>query len=201
MKEILKKNLEEIEYNARKRNIPVILGDSKQVLIDTILSSNPLRILEIGTAIGYSGSVMLAYSSDKCVLDTIEIDDDRYNEAVGNFNKFNYTNRVNAYCGDATDILPVICDRNKYDFVFIDGPKSKYGYYFDIIEKSLKKNAVVFCDNVLFRGMVEGSELPPRKYRTIVLNLRKFMAHICDNDKYDTTIMTCGDGIAIIKVK
>lgn len=192
--------LDEIENSARERMIPVISDDAKDILIKTIKQIKPKRILEIGTAIGYSGTVMLSYCDANTQLDTIEIDLNRFEEAKRVFAEFGLNKQTNCYLGDAIDILNILTSQYKYDFVFIDGPKSKYSNYLEKVVNCLNVDGVVFCDNVLFRGLVTNGKTPPHKHRTIVTKLREFMEIITQTTKYDTQIINKGDGIAIIKV-
>ncbi len=190
---------DEIENSARERHIPVILDDSKDELLALVAKIKPKRILEIGTAIGYSGSLMLDIAKD-CVLDTVELLEDRREEALSNFKKFGVIDRVNSFLGDARELLPQIIKGNIYDLVFIDGPKSKYTEYLNMVLGNIKKGGYVFCDNVLFRGMVASVNKPPHKYRTIVVSLRNFLKYIANNNDFRTEIKEKGDGIAIIEV-
>ena len=190
---------DEIENSARERHVPVILDDSKDELLALVAKIKPKRILEIGTAIGYSGSLMLDIAND-CVLDTVELLEDRREEALSNFKKFGVIDRVNSYLGDARELLPQIIKGNIYDLVFIDGPKSKYTEYLNMVLGNIKKGGYIFCDNVLFRGMVASENKPPHKYRTIVVNLRNFLKYIANNSDFHTEIKDKGDGIAIIEV-
>ncbi len=189
----------EIERSARERFIPIILGDSLDELIKLIEKLQPKRILEIGTAIGYSGSIMLLKSTSS-ILDTVELLDYRRDEALVNFDKFGVTDRVNSFLGDASELIPDMIEGNKYDLVFIDGPKSKYGQYLDQIEGNIVSGGYVFCDNVHFRGMVMNGIRPPHKFRTIIVGMRKFLERIKDSARYESEVMSKGDGIAIIKV-
>lgn len=190
---------EEIEKSARERYIPVILDDSKEELLQLVKDVQPKRILEIGTAIGYSGSLMLLESND-AILDTIELLEERQQEAIANFEMFGVSDRVNSYLGDAMEIIPKIIQNKIYDLVFIDGPKSKYLAYLNLVKNNIAKGGYVFCDNVLFRGMVLNGRKPPHKFRTIVVGLRKFLENIKNNSDFCAEIKEKGDGIAIIKV-
>ncbi|MDE6967482.1 MAG: O-methyltransferase [Clostridia bacterium] len=190
---------EEIEKSARERYIPVILDESKEELINLVRQIKPKRILEIGTAIGYSGSLMLIEEKG-AVLDTIELLEERQSEAKANFEKFGVASRVNSYLGDAMEMIPNIIKGKTYDLVFIDGPKSKYKQYLDLVKDNIAVGGYVFCDNVLFRGMVMNGKKPPHKFRTIVVGLRRFLDYIQNNSDFCTEIKEKGDGIAIIKV-
>ncbi len=188
-----------IEVSARERYVPIILGDSLDELIKLIDEVKPTRILEIGTAIGYSGSIMLLNSPD-CILDTVELMPARRDEALVNFSKFGVLSRVNSFLGDAYELIPEIIKGNYYDIVFLDGPKSKYGQYLDMVENNIVAGGYVFCDNVHFRGMVMNGKRPPHKFRTIIVGMRCFLERIQNEPKYQSNVMSKGDGIAIIKV-
>lgn len=193
------KDFEEIEKSARERYIPVILDDSKDELLELVKKVNPKRILEIGTAIGYSGSLMLL-NAKTAVLDTIELLEERRDEAKLNFKRFGVEERVNSYLGDAMELVPQIIKGNMYDLVFIDGPKSKYWEYLNMVLPSVQKGGYVFCDNVLFRGMVKNGRKPPHKFRTIVVGMRRFLNNLQSSSDFRTEILEKGDGIAIIEV-
>ncbi len=188
---------EEIEKSARERFIPVILDDSKEELLALVKKIKPKRILEIGTAIGYSGSLMLTCEKD-AILDTVELLEERRDEATQNFKKFGVIDRVNSYLGDV--LLPDRIKDNKYDLVFIDGPKSKYLNYLNMVISNINKGGYVFCDNVLFRGLVANGKKPPHKFRTIVVGLRNFLKYIVNNNNFNSEIKEKGDGIAIIEI-
>lgn len=190
---------EQIEKSARERYIPVILDDSRDELLKLVEQIQPKRILEIGTAIGYSGSLMLETASN-AILDTIEIMPERREEALQNFEKLGVKDRVNSFLGDAMLLIPEVIKDKQYDLVFIDGPKSKYGAYLDLVVANINNGGYVFCDNVLFKGMVLKENKPPHKFRTIVVALRKFLKEIQNNPDFQTIIKDKGDGIAIIKV-
>ena len=190
---------EEIEKSARERFIPVILDDSKEELLALVKKIKPKRILEIGTAIGYSCSLMLTCEKD-AILDTVELLEERRDEATQNFKKFGVIDRVNSYLGDVNVLLPDIIKDNKYDLVFIDGPKSKYLNYLNMVISNINKGGYVFCDNVLFRGLVANGKKPPHKFRTIVVGLRNFLKYIVNNNNFNSEIKEKGDGIAIIEI-
>ena len=193
-------DFDKIEKNARERHIPIILDEGRDELIKLVRECRPKRVLEIGTAIGYSGSLILSNAPSDCILDTIELLEDRRAEAIENFTCCGVENRVNSYLGDAMELLEKVVCGNTYDLVFIDGPKSKYKQYLDIIKPHIRLGGYVFCDNVLFRGMVRRESKPPHKFRTIVVGLRKFLDYIENSLDYDVQILEKGDGIAIIKV-
>ncbi|MEG1645998.1 MAG: O-methyltransferase [Clostridia bacterium] len=193
----IKAFLEELEQDARVRFIPVILDDSAKILIETLNEINAKSILEIGTAIGYSGIMMLD-ARKNATLDTIEINSERYAEAQNNFAKAQVSARVNSFLGDSSNVLQQL-KQNKYDFIFLDGAKSDYKTYLPILIDMLTENGVIFADNVFFKGMVLNDVVPRHKVRTMVVNLRQFIKLAQNTQLYNTVFLEAGDGIALIK--
>lgn len=182
---------------AQKNHVPIIRDESLGVLIENVKKIKPKRILEIGTAIGYSGIHMLKIS--EATLTTIEIDSSRYEIARSNFERFGLSERVKMHNIDALEYLKQAVKANEtFDFVFLDGPKGQYIKYLQYIEKLLNDGGVIFADNVYFRGMVKGDKLPPHKYRTIVVNMRKYLQAV-NNAPFNTEIIDIEDGIAITR--
>ena len=188
-------NLKSFKEEAVKANIPVIRDESERLLLQKIAEVNPENILEIGTAVGYSGVSMLLNSNAK--LTTIEFNEERYNLAKENFEKFNCLNRVTQVLGDAGEFLEN--NNEMFDFIFLDGPKGQYVKYLPNILRALKKGGILFCDNVLFKGYVLTKIIPPKKYRTIVRNLRQFLDDLNDNENLETKIYHIEDGVSVSK--
>mgnify|MGYP003571377965 CR=1 FL=1 len=184
------------EY-AKINFVPIVREKTRDLLMEKIKEINPQKILEIGTAIGYSGILMLLNSNASLV--TLEIDENMYKIAKSNFQKENLTNRVNIVLGDAKNYLEN--SDEKFDFIFLDGPKSKYIEYLPKLIKMLNTNGLIFCDNVLFKGLVKSKEEPPKKYRTIVRSLRKFLYEIENNNNLNVKVLDLEDGVALIKFK
>lgn len=193
----MRENLEKLEKFAREHFIPVLLDDTRDLLIDTLSSLQPSSILEIGTAIGYSGTLMLLSTS--ATLTTIELSEESIAIAENTFKVNGVYDRVTQLHGDAKDVLPTI--DGKFDFIFLDGPKGQYIRYLPYLENLLNQSGVIFADNVLYRGMVESTEFIPHKKRTIVVNLRKYLNEVTNSGKFDTIVHKVGDGVAISKLK
>lgn len=189
--------LKEIEDFALLNKIPILLPESRVVLqkLTKELKSNS-NILEIGTAIGYSGCLMLL-NSPKSNLTTIEKNSNMVKIAKNNFKKLNLCSRVNILQGDATEILKDL--NNKYDFIFLDGSKSQYVHQLPFLINLMTDNAVIMADNVLFRGMVLAENPINKKYKTIINNLRKFIEDVKNNNNLKSEILNIGDGLMIIK--
>ena len=189
-------NEQEYREFARINFVPIVRPKTSEILIEKIKEINPKNILEIGTAIGYSGLLMLNNSSANLV--TLEKDEKMFNLAIQNFEKEGVSDRVNMILGDCKDYIEK--EVGKFDFIFLDGPKSHYLEYLPHLVKMLNKGGMIFCDNVLFQGLVKGENEPPKKFRTIVNNLRKFL-EVVENDKMlNSQVLDIEDGICIIKM-
>ena len=183
---------------ASKNNIPIIEKSSSEILIKTVKEKNPKNILEIGTAIGYSGSLMLKNSNAN--LTTIEISSKNILLAKKNFENLNLLHRVNLIEGDANEIIKKLSFDNKlFDFIFLDGPKSKYVSQLPYLLNILETNGLIFADDVLFRGLVNNGQYPKHKHRTIVIKLREFLSNVQNNHNLSSKLLEIGNGILIIK--
>ncbi len=192
------KYLEKIKNIAKENHIPIIKDDGCDFLIEFCKQQRPKKILEIGTAVGYSGSLMLLNCPDS-KLTTIEINEQSFNVAKNTFLTLNLTDRVNQILGDAKSVIKDL--NQKYDLIFLDGPKGQYIFYYDYLKKLLNSGGHIIADNVYFHGLVKGPEFVKHKLRTIVVNLRNFIQTIQNDNEVETQILDIGDGIAIIKKK
>lgn len=176
--------------------VPILRDKTKDIFIKCVKTYNPKSVLEIGTAIGYSGSLIL--NNCDAFLTTIEKDENTFNIAKFNFEKLQINGRVVQLLGDAYDYLVELNNQHfKYDFIFLDGPKGQYIKYLPLIKNLLNKGGVLFTDNVFYRGMVLGKVETPKKKRTIVNNLRKFIFDITHDNSFNTQLYDIEDGIAI----
>ena len=193
------RDLKKIEKFARINYIPVLLEDTAKLLGKVVKLYEPKNILEIGTAIGYSGTIMLK-SSKESQLTTIELDEKNYKMAEENFKNFNLSDRVTQLSGDAYVIMEELATAfQKYDFIFLDGPKGQYIKYLPIIKRLLNDGGILFADNVLYKGMVKSQEFIPHKKRTIVVNLRRFLDAIQSDIDFACELRETGDGVMIAK--
>lgn len=164
-------------------------------LEDFCKKNNPKTVLEIGTAYGYSASIML--SACHCKLVTFEKDQQKVLIANKNLNDAGFCGRFKVLCGDAKDLLLDV--DQKFDLIFLDGPKGQYINYLPTLKKLLNTGGVLLADNVYFQGKVLADGFVPHKHRTIVINLRKFLNDISNDANFDTQILDIGDGISISK--
>ena len=196
-----KMNIEElnkIKEKALEDHIPIIMDDTLEVIEDYLKEKNVDRILEIGTAVGYSAICFTKVLSEEGIIDTIERDEERVKQAKINIEKAEVKDKINIYKGDAVEILPTL--NEKYDVVFIDAAKGKYPFFLKEALRMIKENGVIFADNILYKGYVM-SDYNKHKQRTAVRNLREYIKEVSENPNLDTEILEVGDGLAISKLK
>ncbi len=190
--------LDELEKLARKNHIPVLLDDSAKFLYDFVQKKQFKNILEIGTAIGYSGSIMLL-ASENAELTTIELNEDSFIKATQTFAHLKLNKRVQQILGDGYEkIVDLNSLGKKYDLIFLDGPKGQYLKYYSVLLQMLEENGCLLVDNVLFHGLVRSNEDVGHKKRAMITKLRKFLNEIETRKDLKTTIHEIGDGVAEI---
>ena len=189
-----KQELEKIKQKALEEHIPIIMDDTLEVIEKELKENPPKKVLEIGAAVGYSAMCFSEFLSEDGVIDTIERDEERIQEAKENFKKVGVENKIKLYEGDAVEILPTL--NEKYDMVFIDAAKGKYPFFLKEALRMINKNGVIFADNILYKGYVM-SDYNKHKQRTAVRNLREYIKEISENPNLETEILEVGDGLAI----
>ena len=193
-----KEELNKIKQKALEEHIPIIMDDTLEVIAKYLTKIKPEKILEIGTAVGYSAMCFSEYLSESGKIDTIERDTDRIIEAKENIKKVGVEEKINIYEGDAVEILPTLDD--KYDVIFIDAAKGKYPFFLKESIRMIKQNGIIFADNILYKGYVM-SDYNKHKQRTAVRNLREYIKEVTENPNIETEILEVGDGLAISIVK
>ena len=199
------KSIEEIKQKALEEHIPIIMDDSLEVVKEILKKENPKRILEIGTATGYSSicfalAILENCKGEQCspiLIDTIELDEVRANEAIQNIKDMKLEQNINVLIGNAVEILPTL--NNKYDMVFIDAAKGKYPIFLQEAIRMSKAGTVIIADNILYKGYVM-SDYNKHKQRTAVTHLREYIKLATENEKLETKILEVGDGLAISRV-
>lgn len=183
-----------IKEKALENHIPIIMDDTLEVIDTYLKKMKPKRILEIGTAVGYSAICFSKYLAEDGIIDTIERDEERIADAKRNIKEMDLNNKINIYEGDAVEILPNL--NNKYDMVFIDAAKGKYTFFLEQSLRMLNKKGIIFADNILYKGYVM-SDYNKHKQRTAVRNLREYIKQTTENTDLKTQILEVGDGLAI----
>ena len=187
---------EQIKQKALSNHIPIIMDDTLLEIEKRMKKIKPMKILEIGTAVGYSAICFSKFLRENGKIDTIERDVDRANEAKENIKKMELEDKINIIVGDAVEILPTLND--KYDIIFIDAAKGKYPFFLKESLRLLADNGIIFADNILYKGYVM-SDYNKHKQRTAVRNLREYIAEVTQNPNLETEILEVGDGLAITK--
>ena len=178
---------------------PIVRNKSMQLLKDFVIAKKPAQILEIGTFIGYSAGIMLD-AFDGCHVTTLEKYEDNARDAVKNLTELGFLGRFEVVCCDAYDYLQTNQNR-QFDFIFLDGPKGQYIKYLPLIKNMLKKGGILICDDILFYGLVRSNQHIEHKHRTIVNNLRKFIAALTEDEDFETQIHEFDNGISVSRKK
>ena len=192
-----KEELEKIKQKALEEHIPIIMDDTLEVVDRILKEVQPKRILEIGTAVGYSAMCFSEYLQEDGKIDTIERDEERIAEAKVNIKNVGVEDKINIYEGDAVEILPTL--NEKYDVVFIDAAKGKYPFFLKEALRMIKPTGVILADNILYKGYVM-SDYNKHKQRTAVRNLREYIKEVTENPNIETEILEVGDGLAVSKI-
>ena len=193
-----KEELEKIKQKALEEHIPIIMDDTLEVVDRILKEVQPKRILEIGTAVGYSAMCFSEYLQGDGKIDTIERDEERIAEAKVNIKNVGVEDKINIYEGDAVEILPTL--NEKYDVVFIDAAKGKYPFFLQEALRMIKPDGIIIADNVLYKGYVL-SDYNKHKQRTAVTHLREFLRISTESSELNTKVLKVGDGLAIITKK
>ncbi len=193
-----KNELLKIKEKALEEHIPIIMDDTLETIEKYIGNSKINKILEIGTAVGYSAICFTQFLSENGKIDTIEREKDRVEEAKENIKKAEVQESIQIYEGDAVEILPNLND--KYDMIFIDAAKGKYPFFLQQSLRLLNNDGIIFADNILYKGYVM-SDYNKHKQRTAVRNLREYIKEVSENPDLETEILEVGDGLAVSKLK
>ena len=187
--------LKEIEEYASINNIPIMLPDGIDYMCKYIKENNIKKILEIGTAIGYS-AIRMALVDNDIEITTIERDKERYNMAITNIKKMNLQNRIKVILGDALDTNI----SGKYDLIFIDASKGGSIKFFNKYKTNLEENGTIITDNLSFHGLVDNPSLAITKNQLgLVKRIKKFIEFLDNNEEYITKYIEVGDRISISK--
>ncbi len=190
--------LAEMEQYAEVHGIPIMELVGIEALLGVLRIQQPKRILEIGTAIGYSALRMAETLPDATVV-TIERDEERFNKAQQFLSRSDQKDQIITLFGDALDIVGDVEREGPFDAIFIDAAKGQYQKFFDIYSTMLADEGVVYSDNVLFKGLVAEEEIDQKRIRNMVKKLQNYNEWLMNHKIYETCILPVGDGVAISK--
>ena len=188
----------QIKQNALEDHIPIIMDDTLEAIAQFLEKEKPYRFLEIGTAVGYSAICFSKFLAENGKIDTIELDEERAKIAIENIKKLELQSKINVMQGNAVDILPTL--EPEYDVAFIDAAKGKYPIFLTETMRLVKKNGLIFADNILYKGYVLG-DYNKHKQRTAVNHLREYIKMATEDENLETQILEVGDGLAVSRKK
>lgn len=187
----------EMEEQALQETIPVVTPAVGNFLSWLVKVRGASRILEVGTAIGYS-TLWLAKGLEGRVgkIVTVDMNVDRATRALEYFERGGVREKIQVHMGDARKILPNF-QAGEFDFIFVDAAKGEYLDYLELVTPLIGKGGIIVVDNVLFRGwVVPGAEYAP-KYERMIKHLRKFLKRLNENPEFQTSVLPFGDGLAV----
>lgn len=192
--------LREMEQYAQAHHVPILNEGGRRVFAEIVRERRPHRILEVGTAIGYSALLALSRTDEGAVLMSLELSAERLAVARSFLGRSAYAAQVTLLEGDAGALLAGLAAQatDPFDLVFLDAAKGQYPDYLAKSMPLLAREGVIVADNVLFRGYVRSEVRPPRRYRTIVKRLRQYLATV-QAPPFATTVFERGDGLALTR--
>ncbi len=188
--------LNSLEEEARRNRVPVIRKEVQGLLKFLIVSRQPERVLEIGTAVGFSSLLMAEYGTDGMQIITIESNGQRAAEAERNIRAAGRQDRISVIHGDANDILPALEDT--FDLVFMDAAKAQYIHYLEPVLSRMGEGSILVADNCLQGGdLLESKFAVARRDRTIHKRMREFLLAVNRREELTTTVLPLGDGVSL----
>lgn len=188
--------LDELELKAKKEHVPIIRKETQSLLRVLLQLKRPRRILEVGTAVGFSAILMCRYTSPETMVITIEKYEKRIPIAKENFKKAGVENRIVLLEGDASDILKEL--KGSFDFIFMDAAKGQYIHFLSEVMRLLAPDGILVSDNVLQEGdLIESHYLIERRDRTIYKRMREYLYELTHDPQLTTTILPVGDGVSL----
>lgn len=188
--------LDQIEREALESYVPIIRKDMQSFLKLLLTVQKPMRILEVGTAVGFSAILMAEYAPEGCQVVTIENYDKRIPIAKQNFERAGKSDQITLLEGDATEVLKTL--EEPFDMIFMDAAKGQYINFMSDVLRLLKKDGVLVSDNVLQDGdIIESHFIVERRNRTIYKRMREYLYELTHREDLVTSVLPVGDGITV----
>ena len=188
--------LETIESEARSADVPIIRREMQSFLKVLLMLKRPVRVLEVGTAVGFSALLMSEYVPEECRITTIENYEKRIPIARENFRRAGKEKQITLIEGDAAEVLKTM--DGPYDFIFMDAAKGQYIHYLPDILRLLPPGGCLVSDNVMQDGdVIESRFAVERRNRTIHARMREYLFELKHNEALTTSIVPLGDGVAV----
>ena len=194
--------LKEVEKEALADGVPIIRRPMQSLFSFFFIGKKPKAVLEIGTAVGFSSMLMSEYVSDNTIIDTIEKVPIRIKCAKENFARYEKTERINLFEGDAADVLKELAAAgNKYDFIFMDAAKGQYLNFLEPVIEMIAEDGLLVTDNVLQDGdIIQSRYAITKRDRTIHGRMREYLYFLTHSERFKTVVLPVGDGAALSQV-
>ncbi len=188
--------LEALEKRALAGDVPIIKREMQGLLKFLLAAKKPERILEVGTAIGFSALFMSEYNPAPCHITTIEKYEKRIPIARENFKRAGKERQITLLEGDALEVLEGL--KEPFDFIFMDAAKGQYIHFLPQVLRLLKAGGILVSDNVLQDGdLIESKFAVTRRNRTIHARMREYLYELTHREELETVILPVGDGVTL----
>ena len=188
--------LNQLEMEALRDHVPIIRRETQSLLKVLLELTAPSRILEVGTAVGFSALLMSTYCPGECRITTIENYEKRISAARENFKKAGKEKQITLLEGDAQKVLKTL--EEPFDFIFMDAAKGQYIHFLPDILRLLVKGGILISDNVLQDGdIIQSHFAVERRNRTIYKRMREYLSTLKNSSELETAILPLGDGVAL----
>lgn len=191
--------LDKFREECEARELPIIHKEVGQLIKLIINQTNAKSIIEVGCNVGYSSIFMSHAMNNEGKVETMERSEKFYQEALTNIKEFDLENNIEVHFGDAVELLDTI--KGSFDIAFIDAAKSYYKYFFDKCLEKMHSGGIIISDNVLYQGMIATDDLVVRRKKTLVRNLRNYLEYISHDERFITSVLPLGDGLAVTLIK
>lgn len=188
-------HLEDLKTFADDFLVPIVHPEVATLMQLLCKMHRPKRILEVGTAIGYSALLMDEACAYTATIDSLELSHEMVIRARENIDKAGATSRITVHEGDGAALMSQM--QGPYDLIFIDAAKGQYLEYLDRAIPLMREGSLLISDNVLFKGMVASNDFLVRRKITLVKRLRTYLKTIMQHDSMDSTLIPIGDGVAL----
>lgn len=188
--------LEKIEEEALRDRVPIVRREMQSFLKMLLTLKRPMKILEVGTAVGFSALMFCEYGPKDCHVTTIEKYEKRIPIARENFKRAHREEQITFLTGDAADILPKL--EGTYDLIFMDAAKGQYIHFFPEVMRLLSPGGILVSDNVLQDGdIIESHYAVERRNRTIYKRMREYLYQLMHDERLESAVLPLGDGVAV----
>jgi len=187
-----------IEAYAAENNVPIMEVAGMEAMLQFLRIAQPKKILEVGTAIGYS-ALRMAHAIPEATITTIERDHERAALAQQYIEQYGKKEQIKIILGDALEVEEAVASEGPYDVIFIDAAKGQYKRFFELYAGYLTDQGVIVTDNVLFKGLVAEETIESKRTANLVKKIKLFNEWLMNHPDYHTVILPVGDGVAISK--